>query len=508
MNTCEHGTLTEFKLFEWPAREFRRQLEGGRARLTYCTDHRPSIYCIRRFLDSTKWRLRLVTEGSNGSMDPCTYLSQVRFHQSIKCPRTNARVTFALGGDGWDTTVTQYYGRVGKSSSSTGNYQHTGPLLLYMLPSGCSRLLGMLLEGICRAKKVSILAIDRPGCGGTPLCSSQDRIETSTNQTISVLEALQLDQPEQPQIRLVSHSAGWFYALALLEAAPQYFARTGSPTRCVFSSPFIPTNLSSTLLSFLPKSLVALSPTVLPVVRSGLGWSTGFGQDILSVSKGLVFWKDADIDPDLTQEPQEAERQELERKNYETRKRSKQKNPKARFHPPYASHLKFGLDAWKHPKMRLEETPLHPRTRRPLKTGADLLFDYFIDEGSVRGMTEDYLLCLGKLPGLGNDALTQWMLQGLQRSLEVSASLSGEPVELVVLWGDNDFMIPRKGRDYMDTLLKDSKFASNVKYQQWVMAEAGHDATLFSEDVMTDVLNFSVLDGVKPDTASKSSVDE
>ncbi|SJX66278.1 uncharacterized protein SRS1_21046 [Sporisorium reilianum f. sp. reilianum] len=425
-------------------------------------------------------------------MDPVDYLSQVRFHQSVLCCRTKSRVTFALGGNGWDPAVTTHYGGIGTSSLSTNaTYLHQGPILLYVLPSGCSRLLGMLLEGICRANKVSVLAIDRPGSGGTPMCPLEDRIEVSTQQTLSVLEALQLDKPEQPQIGLVSHSAGWFYTLALLKAAPHYFARPDSPTRCVFSSPFLPTSISSSLtLSLLPKSLVALSPKVLPAVSRTLGWSTGLGEDILDISKGLLSWKDADIDPSLSGEQQRLERERLKKKNHERREASKRKNPHARFHPPYASHLKLGLDAWKKPDMQAEGTPRHPKTNRPLKSGGDLLFDYFTAEGSMEGMAQDYLLCLGKAPKLDNDALTRWMLSRLQSSFEASTALSGKSVELVVLWGGDDFMIPRKGRDYLDSVLKSSKFARTVNYQQWEMAEGGHDATMFSEDVMADVLKF------------------
>ncbi|KAF6767471.1 hypothetical protein PSEUBRA_005067 [Kalmanozyma brasiliensis GHG001] len=140
--------------------------------------------------------------------------------------------------------------------------------------------------------------------------------------------------------------------------------------------------------------------------------------------------------------------------------------------------------------MRAEDLPWHPKTNRPLKSGADLLFDYFTEEGSIQGMTEDYLLCLGKAPGLDNEAMTQWTLRGLKSAFEAVKSISGAPAHLVVLWGGEDFMIPRKGREWLDSVLKDAKFASTIKYQQWEMAEGGHDATLFSEEVMLDVIRF------------------
>lgn len=432
-------------------------------------------------------------------MDPITYLSQVRFHQSIQCPRTRSRVTFALGGEGWDPAVTQYYGRIARPSSPITAYRHSGPLLLYILPSGCSRLIGMLLEGICRSCNVSILAIDRPGSGGTAMCRLQDRIEVTTQQTISVLEALQLDR-QQHQIRLVTHSSGWFYALALLEAAPHYFARPGSPARAVFSSPFVPTSLSSsTLLSILPKGVVALWPTVMPFLSRSLSWSTGLGDDILSISKGFVLSKDAPIDPDLSREQQRLEHEKLEEKNRQVRARSKQKSPNAQFHPPYDSHLKLGIDAWKRPDMRPEERPLHPKTKRPLKSGADLLFDYFIEEGSMTGMANDFLLCLGKAPNLDNEALQRQMLRGLEASFQACASLSGKPLELAIVWGEADFLIPRKGREYLASALKMPAIAQSMVCQEWIMAEGGHDATLFSADVMHDVLKFLIGDAMDLD---------
>ncbi len=424
-------------------------------------------------------------------MDPVAYLSQVRFHQSIQCRRTQSRVTFALGGNGWDAAVTSKYGSINTAASSTEGYYHQGPLLLYLLPSGCSRLLGMILEGICRESNVSILAIDRPGSGGTPMCPLEERIQIATQQTLSVLEALQLDRPGMPQLRLLSHSAGWFYALALLQTAPQYFARPDSPPKIVLSSPFVPTSQSSsTMLSLLPRGLVALTPKIMPVLGRGINWSTGMVDDIAAVGKGWVAWSSTDVDPAQSHERKRAEREKLDRKNREVRRRSQQKHPDARFHPPYESHLKFGLDAWKHTDVTPETRPHHPKTGRPLKSGGDLLFDYFQEEGSMAGMCEDYQLCLGNAPSLNNEALTRWIVERLEQVFTSIVSLSSLPVQLIVVWGDADFLIPRKGRDWLDSVLKRHERDSNVKYERWDMAEAGHDAPLFSEEVMNAVLAF------------------
>ncbi|GAC71647.1 hypothetical protein PANT_5c00002 [Moesziomyces antarcticus T-34] len=426
-------------------------------------------------------------------MDPVAYLSQVRFHQSIQCRRTHSRVTFALGGSGWDSAVTSKYGTINAAGSGKDAYHHQGPLLLYLLPSGCSRLLGMILEGICRESNVSILAIDRPGSGGTPMCPLEQRIQTATQQTLSVFEALQLDRPGMPQLRLLSHSAGWFYTLALLQAAPQYLARPDSPLKVVLSSPFVPTSQSSsTTLSLLPKGLVALTPKVMPFLGRSMNWSTGVADDIASVGKGWVAWSSADVDPAQLQEQKRVEREKLDQKNREVRARSKQKHPRARFHPPYESHLKFGLDAWKHIEHHADMTPRHPKTGRRLKTGGDLLFDYVQEEGSMAGVCEDYQLCLGNAPSLNNDALTYWIVEALDKVLTSVVSLSSQPVQLVVVWGDADFLIPRKGRDWLDSVLKPHERDSKVKYERWDMAEGGHDATLFSEDVMNDVLAFLI----------------
>lgn len=65
------------------------------------------------------------------------------YHQFIKCPRTNSRVSFAEAG--------------GKNK----------PTLLYIVPSFCSRLIGApMLAPLAEHYGVRVISIDRPGCGG------------------------------------------------------------------------------------------------------------------------------------------------------------------------------------------------------------------------------------------------------------------------------------------------------------------------------------------------------
>ncbi|KAJ9108326.1 hypothetical protein QFC20_003487 [Naganishia adeliensis] len=59
-----------------------------------------------------------------------------------------------------------------------------GVPLLFMLPSGCTRWVGIQLEPLARRYGVRLIAVDRPGCGGTPWVDLEERIDKSTESII------------------------------------------------------------------------------------------------------------------------------------------------------------------------------------------------------------------------------------------------------------------------------------------------------------------------------------
>lgn len=87
--------------------------------------------------------------------DAFSYLAQGKFHRSFVCPRTGLRATYVDIGE------------------------PDGPPVLYFLPSGCSRYIAILLESAALAAGVRVVAMDRPGSGGTPRCELNDRVNIS-----------------------------------------------------------------------------------------------------------------------------------------------------------------------------------------------------------------------------------------------------------------------------------------------------------------------------------------
>jgi hypothetical protein len=105
------------------------------------------------------------------------YLSRTNLHQRLpSCSRTGLPVTYMDAGD------------------------PQGIPLLFMLPSGCTRWVGIQLgklfhrlahgrlltdrplEPLARRYGVRLMAVDRPGCGGTPPVDLGCRIDKSTGE--------------------------------------------------------------------------------------------------------------------------------------------------------------------------------------------------------------------------------------------------------------------------------------------------------------------------------------
>ncbi|KAI5452465.1 hypothetical protein NCC49_000628 [Naganishia albida] len=116
------------------------------------------------------------------------YLSRINLHQRLpSCSRTGLPVTYMDAGD------------------------PGGVPLLFMLPSGCTRWIGIQLEPLARRYGVRLIAVDRPGCGGTPWMGLGCRIDKSTDMVVSVLEHLHVRIKH-----IVVASGGIYYTLRLL----------------------------------------------------------------------------------------------------------------------------------------------------------------------------------------------------------------------------------------------------------------------------------------------------
>ncbi|CAO1626507.1 unnamed protein product [Jaminaea pallidilutea] len=374
--------------------------------------------------------------------DPATHLSQGRFHRSIVCPRTRQRVSFALVGQ-WDDDA--------DIDAIKQPLPAKSQCVLFIPPSGCSRFMGIQLDGIARKCRVSLVAIDRPGTGAVPSIPADQRMRASTNHVLSVIEALQIHKVE-----ILTHSAGWLYVLELMCQRPTL------ASRATFLSPFVPTHLSSSLLSWLPGSIVGFAPKAFDLLRScekPIAWSIAtfqHGTDALVPASG-------------NEGQSGAQQAQQKKKRAQKREESMKRYPKAKFHPPYDAHHALLLEQGC-------KNATHPTTKRPVKSGMALLLDYFTEERGVHAATQDFLFCLGKNPDMNSRQLETWIQERLQQ-------LKRSDPHVRFVWGSGDLLTPQKGRDHLLSMFQ----LAGIRVDEWVMAGGGHDDTLIAQTVMTAV---------------------
>lgn len=393
-------------------------------------------------------------------MDPVEYLSQARFHRSIRYGDGTDRISFALVG-AWPHDVVNRYDVMGdelQHSLVEWQANRGKPIVLYVLPSGCSRYIGVLLSAIAQENDVAILAIDRPGAGATPSCDVHQRIDRATEHTLYVLQHLGIQR-----VDILTHSVGWLYALELLSRAPS-LVHGDRRAKIIFSSPFVPTTQSGSALAWLPQSVVTLAPHAFDVLSTfdrAFTWSAGLVPTTWSAS---------------SPSEQDDEKQ---------RAANKRKKPQATFHPPYRPHARRGngLEAWKENK----SVPRHPRTGRRLTSGEKLLLEYFAEEGGVKAATQDFLLCLGKVKGMESARMVPWIQQKLA-NVGAAMQESLQAPQIVLVWAENDGLIPLPGRRYLnDEFDKLTAAYPAIELDRWTLADAGHDAGLASSEVMKAV---------------------
>lgn len=113
------------------------------------------------------------------SLDPRVYLSSATFHCEFTCKRTQSLVSYSDCGD------------------------PNGPLVFHIPPSGCSRLVGVFLDGYAREKGIRLITPDRAGQGRTPRVPLESRIDVACEQTISLIEHV-----NATDVTFMTHSAG------------------------------------------------------------------------------------------------------------------------------------------------------------------------------------------------------------------------------------------------------------------------------------------------------------
>lgn len=98
------------------------------------------------------------------------------------------------------------------------------------------------------------------------------------------------------------------------------------------------------------------------------------------------------------------------------------------------------------------------------------------------GHQDDFLLCLGRIPGWAEKQLEAHIRQGIAKLSEREGG-----ADVLLVWGEADAMIPHRGMRVLEKALND---APNVRASSLSAAGAGHDDTLQSEEVTATLLSF------------------
>ncbi|CUA76788.1 hypothetical protein RSOLAG22IIIB_02263 [Rhizoctonia solani] len=270
-----------------------------------------------------------------------------------------------------------------------------------------------------------IISLDRPGFGGTPQCSLKDRLTIASDNIRSVLEHLNVDAEKTA---ILTHSAGSVFTLHLLDRHPDLFPKN---PRVFVTSGWVPVSVSGQIgLSYVPSMLVSSFHHVLsvglPIVNS-VGASLAFSRGIFSG----VNAAEALMPPDVMPRPTTV---------------------------PGAAHPKHTL-----------QVP---------KVVSDAMLKHVTRHESTQGISDDYLLCLGRGEGSVD---TVWFTNTVNSISHAFRQRNGT-VYFRLWWGEKDSLIPIKGQQWYANLLKDQGDVFQVNEVQ--LPNVGHDDLLDLAGVM------------------------
>lgn len=215
------------------------------------------------------------------------------------------------------------------------------------------------------------------------MCPLSERLERCTKHTLSILDHLAPRLRSRRPLKLLSHSAGFLYAMHLLSRTPAdtLVRLFGEEPRYLASSAFVPTHISGSSMSYLPRSLVAIAPTALPFMMDAFS-AISTGASALLTSSTLAATTVASgfrSKSTLEDEESEAELKAARKAERKTAK-SMKKKPDAEFWPPYPpiSIVEPDLD-----DEEAQNECLHPATGKPLTEKDTLMFDMMRAENAL-----------------------------------------------------------------------------------------------------------------------------
>ncbi|KAL7344118.1 RINT-1 family protein [Rhodotorula toruloides] len=399
--------------------------------------------------------------------DPKAYMNDPRFHRTI-----SYRPSYSSSSP--PHTI---------SFAFAGSSSPDAPTVVWLNGMGGHRLAAVLLDGLFAAKGVRLVALDRPSGGKSTPVPLANRVQASHEALLAILAELEIKR-----FSILSHSNGLIYTLFTLLNLPSDLVVLS----WTISSPYVPPWLSgSQLLSlarWVPAPLTSRLGTLVgglqkvaePVMRSA-GWSSGVVKDWGSafVSMGTSVPSEPATAAPATNETGEVDESQIQ----------------PELLPPPRQLARFRrLNARRPPHKKL--------------FGGEFIPPGMFNEGMKMAIAEgldamglEAMICLrqgdGTRWGWGepkegtSEAREEAEAKLYERgfaALKAHLAESSMQVEMSVWYGEDDALVPAKGRAYLRELLVDS--LGMMEADRWrEIEDAGHDDTLGLSCVMEQLLD-------------------
>jgi len=193
----------------------------------------------------------------------------------------------------------------------------------------------------------------------------------------------------------------------------------------------------------------------------------------------------------------EKDKLRLEKAKRKEKEKSKRTHPTADIHPPFEMQSEILLNA---PRMRdwIAENCAVKGKKTNLDLGPELVFSYMMEEGCW-GFSQEHSLCLGGGNANGEKGLVTALQEGwedvglLWEAKMESVGEGDQPLMVSNYWASEDGLIPLKGRDWFDNLMRNTP---GILYERHELgAGAGHDTPINTRDVVEGILGWISLHG-------------
>lgn len=340
------------------------------------------------------------------------------------------------------------------SYSDVGSSEPSAPVLLWASGMFGGRFTGVELMDLALAHGIRLLAIDRPGIGGSEAVPIQQRIST----WLAVVPAL-LNHLGIKHVSLGCHSAGTIYVLSTVIHL-RGLLDPDRPYVCMFGpwiSPQYSGKWDMRIVSMMPKAVLGrwhwMAKTVFDIDNS---ITPGFSlaRTVLRKASGAINSSSGTVKP--VQPTGDESMNERE--------------------PSTTGHSVI--------------LPKHgPLIPRELLVATTRLATASIFAENVEGASDEALICMGKadIPSWTSigDALEQIVVNELARGKDAGAQAK---LRIDVFYGMKDQMIGKGGEEYLESCLDKAYELGAIECTSMVIGNTDHNSVLFPETGAFDLV--------------------